>query len=591
MTAQEARNCQNCKQEFWIESEDFDFYRKINVPPPTFCSACRFQRRLAFRNERTLYRRKCDLCGEMKVSNFRPDSRHPVYCPPCWWSDKWSAIDYAQDYDSSRPFLEQFIELRNRVPQAGRSINQQTMVNSEYCHMAGELRNCYLVTHANECDNCFYCSAVIFNKDSGELLSSRECELCLELVCCEKCHRVYFSLDCESCHDVAFSRNCVGCSNCFGCVNLRNKQYYIFNQRYTKEDYFEKLKEFDLGSYQALAEAKRRANLFWQKFPQKYIHGRHNTNVSGDYVYHSKNALSCYDVVYAEDSKYCQYIANKPVAQCYDYTEWGQGAELVYESVNCGQGFTNSKFGQQSWKECKNIEYTSFCITSSDLFGCVALRNKQYCILNKQYVKEEYEALVPKIIEDMKARPYVDKKGRAYRYGEFLPIEASFWGYNETTANEYFPLTKEQAEAEGFLWTDIDKHKGAYEPTMKAEEIPDHIRDVQDLILNQIIKCKICKKSYRIIKQELDFYRGQGIAIPRWCPECRYKNRFDQRNSFRLYHRKCQCTGLKSENGVYSNVAQHFHGDTHCPIEFETTYRPDQSEIVYCESCYQNEVV
>ncbi len=32
----EVKTCQNCKQNFTIESEDFVFYEKIDVPPPTF---------------------------------------------------------------------------------------------------------------------------------------------------------------------------------------------------------------------------------------------------------------------------------------------------------------------------------------------------------------------------------------------------------------------------------------------------------------------------------------------------------------------------------------------------------------------------
>ncbi|MEA2006665.1 MAG: hypothetical protein U9O20_00690 [Patescibacteria group bacterium] len=30
-------NCHNCKSEFTIESEDFEFYKKINVPAQIFC--------------------------------------------------------------------------------------------------------------------------------------------------------------------------------------------------------------------------------------------------------------------------------------------------------------------------------------------------------------------------------------------------------------------------------------------------------------------------------------------------------------------------------------------------------------------------
>ena len=56
------RVCQNCKKNFVIEQEDFNFYDRIKVPPPTFCPECRFQRRMAWRNDRTLYKRNCDLC-------------------------------------------------------------------------------------------------------------------------------------------------------------------------------------------------------------------------------------------------------------------------------------------------------------------------------------------------------------------------------------------------------------------------------------------------------------------------------------------------------------------------------------------------
>ena len=57
---EQIKNCQNCKQDFVIESEDFSFYEKMKVPPPTFCPDCRLARRLIWRNERTFYKRICD---------------------------------------------------------------------------------------------------------------------------------------------------------------------------------------------------------------------------------------------------------------------------------------------------------------------------------------------------------------------------------------------------------------------------------------------------------------------------------------------------------------------------------------------------
>jgi len=62
--------CQNCKKDFIIEPEDFNFYKKIKVPPPTFCPECRLVRRMISTNERVLYKRKCDLTGERILSMY-----------------------------------------------------------------------------------------------------------------------------------------------------------------------------------------------------------------------------------------------------------------------------------------------------------------------------------------------------------------------------------------------------------------------------------------------------------------------------------------------------------------------------------------
>src|SRR3989344_828807 len=106
----ETKNCQNCKQKFVIEPDDFAFYEKIKVPPPTWCPECRLQRRLAFRNERALYRRKCDLTGESVVSLYPEGTPFPVYSQKAWWGDSWDALGYGRDYDFSKSFFEQFAE-------------------------------------------------------------------------------------------------------------------------------------------------------------------------------------------------------------------------------------------------------------------------------------------------------------------------------------------------------------------------------------------------------------------------------------------------------------------------------------------------
>ena len=108
--------CQNCKKNFTIEPDDFGFYEKIKVSPPTFCRDCRSQRRLAIRNERVFYYRDCDSCSKKIISYYHPDKRQIVWCPTCWWSDKLNPFIFGHDFLFKRSFFEQFMELREKVP-------------------------------------------------------------------------------------------------------------------------------------------------------------------------------------------------------------------------------------------------------------------------------------------------------------------------------------------------------------------------------------------------------------------------------------------------------------------------------------------
>src|SRR6185295_12768573 len=112
----ENRICQNCKKDFTIEPDDFGFYEKIKVPPPTFCPECRLQRRMAWRNDWHTFRKKDAFTGEMIFSLFPEESSYKVIDRDYWWSDKWDPIEYGQGYDFTRPFFDQFKDLLFKVP-------------------------------------------------------------------------------------------------------------------------------------------------------------------------------------------------------------------------------------------------------------------------------------------------------------------------------------------------------------------------------------------------------------------------------------------------------------------------------------------
>lgn len=110
---------------------------------------------------------------------------------------------------------------------------------------------------------------------------------------------------------------------------------------------------------------------------------------------------------------------------------------------------------------------------------------------------------------------------------------------------------------------------------MKPEDLPDHIKDVSDDILNQVIACEHggscnhqCMGAFKIIASELEFYRKMNLALPRLCSNCRHYARLAQRTPFKLWDRQC----------------------TKCGKDIKTSYAPDRPEIVYCEGCYNSEV-
>jgi len=583
------KQCQNCKAKFTIEPEDFEFYKKIDVPEPTWCPDCRLQRRMIWRNETNLYKRKCDFSGKEIFSALNSNSPVKVYDQKIWYSDKWDPMEYGRDYDFNKTFLKQFKELTRKVPWPSRLVID--IVNSDYSMNASFLKDCYLLFDATKSENCSYGVSFSDIKDSFDGYSLVKCEICYQGFFLANCYKSFYSSHCDGCQEVIFCHNCVNCSNCFGCTNLRHKKYHIFNKPYTKQEYEQKLKEYNLGSFKSIQEIKQKVQDFYFKLPVKFMHGYRNNDVSGEYIDNSKNVKKSYFVKGSENLKYCHSIWFN-TQDCYDYFCWGNNARLIYEGSVVGFGVSQIKFCFAIW-EGSDMEYSINSINTHNLFGCVGLRHKQYCILNKQYTKEEYNKLIPKIKQHMNDMPYIDKKGRVYKYGEFFPTELSPFAYNETLAQEYFPLTKEQASKKGYTW--YDKLKPEYKATIKANQLPDNIKDVDDSILKEVIECSSsnCAGStvYRIIPTELKFYQKQNIPLPRLCPDCRHRERIKQRNPLKLWHRKCQCAGHQSDNKIYKNTIEHpHHKDKHCPNEFETSYSPDRKEIVYCEKCYNKEV-
>ena len=346
--------------------------------------------------------------------------------------------------------------------------------------------------------------------------------------------------------------NCRNCSNCVCCKNLRNKEYHIYNKPVSKEG-FEKFKEGLLIGRRELLAEKKRFDEWKLELPFADVRAKNGENCYGDYIDNAKDCYYSFDVLWgAENCNYCQTCGwqGKDIWDC---GNTGKESQMVYEMH---ASVTSHKCAFCTFFRGGNDCYYCDCMDSvNDCFGCIGLRHKKYCILNKQYSKEEYEELKGRIIEHMK------KTGE---WGEFFPTEISPFAFNETYSHELYPLPKEEVLKRGRKWRDEDEA----EYRKATCELPDGIDGVVDSIVDEVLACEKCGKNYKFIPQELKFYKKMSLPLPERCFECRRKRRIAVRNPYKLYDRKCG----------------------KCDAKIHTSYSPKRPEKVYCKQCYLAEV-
>ena len=516
------KQCNQCKKQFNIDARDQEFYQKIQVPEPSLCPDCRCQRRLVLRNERTLYPDTCDLCGKKIVSLYSDDKPYKVYCYDCFYSDKWNPLSYVQDFDFSQPFFEQFKELQLKVPRINAyCLNNE---NSEYTNGSGYNKGCYMIFVSDHNEDSMYSYSVFNCRNVVDCINCYDCELSYECSGCHNCFNCQNLIDCANCNECQHCLDCKGCTSCFGCVGLRNAQYHIFNKKYSPAEYKNKIAD--------MVKTGRDLSLR-QQHHYLYRHGLKNENSTGDYINRCKDSENCYD---SYDLENCQNIINGNKAKdTHDGYMIGDNTELSYEIL-----------GALSCNDCQvnfftfnayNCEYTDSCSGNKNIFGCVGLKKEEFCILNKKYSEESFDKLRIKIIEYMK---------RTGEYGEFFPIKNSPFGYNETVAQEYYPITKEQAQKNGWGWHDVG--------------------EISISRLHPV--CQQCKKNFNFVPQELKFYQQQKIVQPDKCFNCRHEARLKLKNPRKLFDREC----------------------TECHIKLKSTYAPEREEKIYCETCYNNKI-
>lgn len=561
----EWKTCAVSGKPFAIFQSDLEFYDKLSpvfngvkysIPAPTLCPEERERRRMAWRNEWKLYRRTCDASGKSIMAMYPDNCGYTVYDRKVWYSDQWDALDYGREYDFTKTFFENFELLNRAVPKKSLHI-VDSMENCEYCNYGIFSKSCYLVNGWWRSDHCLY--SVIPARSSYDVdgCFNTSCQHTYQCIHCIWCFDCAYSDHSSTCKNSSFLSFCNTCDFCLGCVNLQTAKYCILNKQYSEEEYKIRSKEI-LKDRESIADFQKNFEALVISSPKKNVNNILSEDCFANYIQNGKNNIFCYVGIEQSDAKYSSYtgmIKEGPVYDGYATTQSGFSLETI--------GFTGMKSafvltGEHGVNECYYCQHVNDC---TNCFGCTGIKHKKYCILNKQYSPEEYEILVVKIIEQMK---------RDQEWWEFFPIVQSTFGYNETIAQTFYPIIREEAIKQWYKRQNLEHFVNIpqWPEKISGESLPSSIQEVDDSIVQKIILCKETGKPFRIIQQELDFYRKHNIPLPTKHQDIR------------------QAELLKKRMPKAFHIA---HCDK-CKQEMLSMYPENSWYTVWCEVCYNKEI-
>lgn len=562
----EWKTCRISWKEFAVFQSDIDFYSKIsptinwkkyNLPTPTVCPEERQRRRMSWKNDHMYFKRKCDFSGEPIVSIYHPSIEEPVYKVKHWRSDARDWKNYGIDVNLSESIFDQWKRLHKKVPKIA-MVNDNGMwsENCEYCQNMALSKDCYLNTVSWKLRDCYYSS----NMGMWELLLdsffTMWSSICYECIDGYNLYESFFLSNSNDCTKCFFGHELHWCKDCAFCVWLVNKQYYIFNKEYSKEEYEQQIQKIHQEFKNNPISTKEKYQEFLKNFPRKNMNLINTEKSFGNNLVNSEWNIACYNLNNVRSCKYRTFWDTW--VEWVDLTVWGE-LDLCYEWIV--PDFSHQAGFTIFCRRCDDIRYSEMCHSCKHCFGCIGLKNQEYCIFNKQYTKEEYEQLVPKIIEKMQ----IDKE----RW-EFFPTSLSPFAYNHTIAQDYYPLNNQSIEK--FEWKWLEEKKEFNIPdnieTINGENLPYDPDLVNDSLLNKSVTCIDSGRQFRIMPKELEFYKKYGIPLPKKHPLQRYRDRIAKMPPKDLFFRTCD----------------------NCNKEMMSVYPKDSQYKIYCESCYTKEI-
>lgn len=596
----EWKTCAWTGEEFAIYQSDIDMLEKVSptiggqkflFPLPTLSPESRFRRMMMFRNERKLYKRKCSKTGKSIVALYPEQYEGRVYAPDLWRSDNWDPLDFGRKFTPGR-FYEDLKDLFTEVPFL--NMFAFSNENSDYTNGSEGNRNCYMIFASDHNRDCYYSYSIFECKNVVDGYGCKWCENSYQIIECLNCMKTAYSQKVDESFNVQFSYHIKNCNNVFLCVGLKDKEYYYMNEFVGKERRDSEIVPMieDIFTHGRVEE--------YQGKLQEMIKGAivQNMNITNtqngiwDLIDNSKNVLDCFEVHNAEDIR---GVIN--ANGCKDVVGWYvivDGSQKVHEGIGLAANYSAATVWN-SWTDNRDVYFSNFIMNAKNMFGAISCKNTEYIILNKLYTKDERDKNAIQIVQELQ------EKGKR---GEFFDPEFSPFPYNDTVAEEYYPIKAVMVDGKESIinpdgkWTvtvldpnafisdavldlgwqqkikikwrtkenEINMPAGIQ--TIVSTDVPLDISQVGNDILDKAIVCEISGRPFKLSASELEFYRKNGFPLPHKHPDVRHQERLDKRPGRNISVRTCD----------------------NCAQEMLSVYAPSYPGKVYCETCYNKEV-
>ena len=548
---------QHCEGGFEIKEGDIKFFKLFRVPPPNYCPTCRRMRRMVHMGTLRLFKVACDAPehGEEMISIFPPECPFPIYDYKYFMSEEFNPLSFGVEYKEGEDPMEVLLGMRKKFPMPSFLNRDPGSINSEYSNGGRDTKNVYYASGCFSSENVWYSNLLNRSKnimDSKDIVKSEYLYEGFRSDHIYKSAYIYLSGDCT---ESMFLFDCRNCRDCFGCVGQRNAKYMVWNEQLSEEEY----KEFIRSVYPLTREKlEEYEDKFWKLVKSTPINASCNVSTENCDAIMLRDSKDVFDMtrgIRAENLRYCD--GGLTLKDSMDVLFSG-ASSLLYSDTNIGSKASNVKFSVSS-KFCVDSEFIFNSKNLDNCFMCFGLENKSYCVLNKQYSKEEYWPLVDKIKTKMLERG---------EYGDAVGFEFSALAYNFSHGQISFPLSAEEVSKLGGYTAPEPEIGVSNIKVLNKDEFPKTIDETTDDILEVAIKCEETGRPFRIIASELGFYQEMRLPLPSVHPSVR----LDRKHIFApigiSYDTKCK----------------------KCERNIKSAFDPHEGYTLYCEDCYKKEV-